>query len=153
MRLGESPKFPATLMICDRHEARAVWEEAAPFLGAACERGIGDLTEKDLADLCFDGAATLLIFTGPYADIVGAGVTQLLRHPDGRMVLKLLAFGADNFEMTRHCLATVEADGKSKGAQAVQFHGRPGWKRVCGPMGYDVKQVIMEKVLPGGNRG
>jgi hypothetical protein len=153
MRLGPEPKDRATLQICDRHEARALWNEAERFLQDSIGHGIGDLDEDDLRRFCFDGAATLLIFTGPYADIVGAGVTQLLRHPDGRMVLKLLAFGADNFEMTRHCLAIVEADGKSKGAQAVQFHGRPGWKRVCGPMGYDVKQVIMEKVLPGGNRG
>jgi len=147
MRLGEEPKVRATLMICDRHEARAVWAEAAPFLRASCERGIGDLTEKDLQELCLDGSAALLIFTGPYADLVGAGVTQLLRHPDGRMVMKILAFGAADFEATRHCLAQVEADAKSKGAQAVQFHGRPGWKRVCGPMGYDVKQVIMERAL------
>jgi len=147
MRLGEEPDFKAIVQICDRYEARAVWEEAAPFIDASCDRGIGDLTEKDLADLCFDGGAALLIFTGRWADLVGAAVTQLLKHPDGRMVLKILAFGASDFEATRHCLATVEADAKSKGAQAVQFHGRPGWKRVCGPMGYDVKQVIMEKAL------
>ena len=147
MRLGEDPKNRATVQICDRIEAAAVWDEVAPFLRASCGRGIGDLTEKDLADLCFDGSAALLIFTGPQADLVGAGVTQLLRHPDGRMVMKILAFGATEFEMTRHCLAQVEADAKSKGAQAVQFHGRPGWKRVCGPMGYDVKQVIMERAL------
>lgn len=147
MRLGDDPDFQAVVQICDRYEARAVWEEVAPFLDAACNRGIGDLVESDLQDLCFGGGAALLIFTGRHADLVGAAVTQLLKHPDGRVILKILAFGATEFEATRHCLAQVEADAKSKGAQAVQFHGRLGWQKVCGPMGYEVKQVIMEKAL------
>jgi hypothetical protein len=70
-----------------------------------------------------------------------------LRHPDGRLVMKIIGFGARPYEATRACLAQVEADAKNKGAQAVLFHGRPGWLKVCGPMGYDFKQVIMEKVL------
>jgi hypothetical protein len=147
VRLGKEPGFQATVIICDRQEARAVWEEAVPFLQGSVDRGVGDLTCDDLQDLCFDGAAALLTFIGPWAEMVGAAVTQLLRHPDGRMVLKILAFGANPYEATRHCLAQVEADAKNKGAQAVLFHGRPGWLKVCGPMGYHFKQVIMEKVL------
>jgi hypothetical protein len=147
MRLGKEADFQATVIQCDRVEARAVWEEAAPFLNASVERGIGDLTENDLRDLCFDGKAALLTFIGPYADMVGAAVTQLLKHPDGRMVLSVVAYGALDFEATRHCLAIVEADAKKKGAQAVQFYGRRGWLRVCGPMGYACKHVIMEKIL------
>jgi hypothetical protein len=147
MRLGEEPPYRATVILCDRYEARAVWEEAAPFLQASVERGIGDLTEQDLQDMCFSGDAALLTFIGPWADMVGAAVTQLLKHRDGRMILKILGFGASRFEATRHCLAIVEADAKNKGAQALIFHGRPGWQRVCGPMGYETKQVIMEKLL------
>lgn len=147
MRLGGEPRFRATVIKCDRQEARAVWDEVRPFLKASMDRGIGDLTEQDLADLCFSGDAALLTFTDPYADLVGAAVTQLLRHQDGRTVLKILGYGGTGFETMRHCLAQVEADAKNMGAQAVQFHGRLGWQRVCGPMGYEVKQVIMERVL------
>jgi hypothetical protein len=147
MRLGGEPGFQATVIICYRQEAEAVWNEALPFLEASISRGIGDLAENDLRELCFSGGATLLTFLDPRGDMVGAGVTQLLRHPDGRMVLKILAFGAKPYEATRSCLAQVEADAKNKGAQAVLFHGRPGWLKVCGPMGYEFKQVIMEKVL------
>jgi hypothetical protein len=147
MRLGDEPRFRATVIKCDRYEARAVWDDVRHYLKASTDRGIGDLTEGDLADLCLSGDASLLVFTDPYADVVGAAVTQLLAHPDGRKVLKILGYGGTGFETMRHCLAQVEADAKSMGAQAVQFHGRPGWKRVCGPMGYEVKQVIMERVL------
>jgi hypothetical protein len=147
MKLGKSPEFRATVMICDRYEARAVWGDAEGFLREAINQGIGDLSDQDLKDLCFGGGAALLIFTGPYADLVGAAVTQLLKHPDGRVILKILAYGGTGFETMRHCLALVEADAKSRGAQAVQFHGRPGWQRVCAPMGYEFKQVIMEKAL------
>jgi hypothetical protein len=147
MRLGDNPDYKATVIRCDRHEARANWQEAERFLEGSVQRGIGDLTLDELKEGCFDGKATLLTFIAPTGDMVGAAVTQLLKHPDGRVVLKVLGFGADVFETTRHCLAIVEADAKDRGAQALQFHGRPGWQRVCGPMGYDFKQVIMEKVL------
>jgi hypothetical protein len=147
MRLGGEPHFKAVVSICDRHEARAVWEEASPFLDDSINHGIGDLSLNDLRDLCFEGGAFLLIFTDPYADLVGAAATQLLKHPDQRKILKILAYGGRGFETMRHCLALVEAHAKNMGALAVQFHGRPGWQRVCGPMGYDFKQVIMEKVL------
>jgi hypothetical protein len=147
MKLGKEPDFRATVIICDRQEARAVWEEAAPFLDKAVGRGIGDLTGKDVQNLCFSGDATLLTFTAPNGDMVGAAVTQLLRHADGRMVLSIVAYGSADFEVTRHCLAQVEADAKNMGAQAVQFYGRKGWIKVCGPMGYDCKHVIMEKIL------
>jgi len=147
MRLGEESDFKAIVQICDRYEARAVWEEAVPFLQAALDRGIGDLTLEDLQDACYRGAAALLIFTGRYAEVVGAAVTQLLKHPDERTILQILAYGGVGFETMRHCLAQVEEDAKKKGAQAVMFHGRPGWSRVCAPMGYEVKQVIMEKAL------
>lgn len=147
MRLGKEPEFKATVIECDRQEARANWDEAAPFLKASVERGIGDLTEEDLQTLCFNGAAALLTFIDPKGDMVGAAVTQLLKHADGRMILNIVAYGAADFEATRHCLGIVEADAKKKGAQAVQFYGRKGWVKICGPMGYDLKQVIMEKVL------
>lgn len=147
MRLGKEPDFQATVIKCDRHEARAVWDEAAPFLQRSLDRGIGDLTIEELQDGCYGGAAALLIFTDRYADMVGAAVTQLLKHPDGRVILKILAYGGVEFETMRHCLAIVEDDAKHRGAQAVLFHGRQGWQRVCGPMGYEVKQVIMEKAL------
>lgn len=147
MRLGKEPGFKATVIQCDRHEARTNWDEAAPFLDKAAGRGIGDLTEKDLQNLCFSGDAALLTFIDSKGDMVGAAVTQLLRHSDGRMVLSIVAYGANDFEATRHCLAIVEADARKMGAQAVQFYGRKGWIKVCGPMGYDCKHVIMEKVL------
>jgi hypothetical protein len=147
MRLGGDPDFQAIVQICDRYEAIALWEEAAPFLQASVDRGIGDLTLEDLRDGVSRGAAALLIFTGRYADVVGAAVTELLKHPDQRKVLKILAYGGVAFETMRHCLAQVEEDAKKKGAQAVLFHGRPGWQKVCGPMGYEVKQIIMEKAL------
>jgi hypothetical protein len=147
MKLGEEPGYRATVIKCNRYEARSVWGEAAPFLEKSVSRGIGDLTEQDLRDLCFDGGAALLTFIDPKGDMVGAAVTQLLRHPDGRVVLEIMAYGAADFEATRHCLAQVEADAKDRGAQAVLFHGRRGWLKVCGPMGYEFKQVIMEKVL------
>jgi hypothetical protein len=147
MRLGKEPEFKATIIECDRHEARANWDEAQRFLEESVERGIGDLTTKDLQTLCFNGAAALLTFVDPKGDMVGSAVTQLLRHSDGRMVLSIVAYGADDFEATCHCLAQVEADAKKRGAQAVQFYGRKGWVRVCIPMGYDCKHVIMEKVL------
>lgn len=147
MKLGADPGFKAIVIECDRHEARANWQEAERFLEGSVERGIGDLTLEELQQGCFKGDATLLTFVDPKGDMVGAAVTQLLRHPDGRMVLKILAFGADVFEETRHCLAEVEADAKTRGAQALIFHGRPGWQRVVGPMGYELKQVIMERIL------
>jgi hypothetical protein len=147
MRLGNEPDFQAIVQICDRYEARAVWDDAAPFLQASLNRGIGDLTLEDLKEFCFGGDAALLIFTNPHADLVGAAVTQLLKHPDQRVILKILAYGGERFETMRHCLAQVEDSAKKMGAQAVIFHGRPGWQRVCGPMGYKFKQVIMEKAL------
>jgi hypothetical protein len=147
MRVGNEPDFQAIVQFCDQHEARAVWEHAVPFLQASLDRGIGDLTLEDLKDGCTSGKARLLIFTDRYADVVGAAVTQLLKHPDQRVILQILAYGGDGFETMRHCLAQVEEDAKKKGAQAVLFHGRPGWQRVCAEMGYKFKQVIMEKVL------
>ena len=50
MRLGDEPRFRATVIKCDRYEARAVWDDVRHYLKASTDRGIGDLTEGDLAD-------------------------------------------------------------------------------------------------------
>jgi hypothetical protein len=147
MRLGAEPGYRATVIHCTRLEVPAVWDEAAPFLEASLSRGIGDLSMQDLQNLCLSGGATLLTFIDPRGDMVGAAVTQLLRNPDGRMILRIIAFGTRNFEATRPCLVNVEEDAKTRGAQAAHFFGRPGWLKVCGAMGYQLKQVVMERVL------
>jgi len=41
----------------------------------------------------------------------------------------------------------VEKSARMAGAQAMHFNGRPGWVKLCEPMGYKVMQVIMEKPL------
>ena len=134
-------------MQIDRYDVPSVWPEAEPFLREALDRGIGDYSIEDLHSALLVGEAALLAFLDETGDMIGAGVTQMLTHPDGRSICKILAFGAKDFERVHHAIDQVAYGAKLRGAQAIVFHGRPGWERMLKGDGFTVSQVIMERLL------
>lgn len=123
------------------------WRDAEPYIRRALSRSMGELTTGDLLNICRSGHGALLLFVDEGFEALGAAVTQVLNHPDGRCILRILAYGADNWAATAPCLKMVEDAARERGAQAVHFNGRLGWLKRCVPMGYKPVQVIMEKAL------
>jgi hypothetical protein len=142
------PDYIADVFLVDRDVIPTVWPEVEPHLSRAMSHSLGELSLEDLREIVDNGAGALLAFIDTHTgEIIGGAVTQILNHQDGRRVCRILAYGADDWNATAHCLEDVENSARSVGAQAMHFNGRPGWVKLCEPMGYKPMQVIMEKAL------
>jgi hypothetical protein len=143
----DDPAYLADVVIIPQGMVGKAWPEIEPYISRALSHSLGELSLEDLRGICQSGIGGLLAFLTPDGTIVGGAVTQILDHPDGRRVCRILAYGADDWNATKHCLSQVEAAASNAGAQAMHFNGRPGWVKLCEPMGYKPMQVIMEKAL------
>jgi hypothetical protein len=143
----DEPGYRADVVIIPHGAVSKAWPEIEPYISRALSHSLGELSLADLQEICENGLGALLAFLTPNGTLVGGAVTQILDHPDGRRVCRILAYGADDWNATKHCLSQVEVAAARAGAQAMHFNGRPGWVKLCEPMGYKPMQVIMEKPL------
>lgn len=141
------PDYKANVILIIGDGIPPVWEYVEPFLSRAMSHSLGEFSLADLREICESSEGSLLVFIDPDGTVVGGAVIQLLDHQDGRRVCRILAYGADDWNATAHCLEDVENGARLAGAQAMHFNGRPGWVKLCEPMGYKPMQVIMEKPL------
>lgn len=143
----EEPEYRANALLVDPQIVDTIWCEAARYLDSALTHSVGDLTLDDLHEICTKRLGALLVFVDEEMSVTGAAVTQILDNKDGRRICRILAYGADDWNATKHCLEQVEEGARLAGVQAMHFNGRFGWIKLCEPMGYKVTQVIMEKTL------
>src|SRR4051812_46435264 len=94
------------------------WWEARPYISRALARSMGELTPEDLFEMCRGGQGALLVFVDEHDTVMGAAVTQMLNHWDGRRICRILAYGANSWLETAHCLADVENAARERGAKA-----------------------------------
>ena len=143
----EASPYKANVFLVVADGIEAMWPHVEPHISRALSHSLGELSLQDLREIVDTGAGALLAFISPTGECVGGAITQILNHQDGRRVCRILAYGADDWNATRDCLEEVEKSARMAGAQAMHFNGRPGWVKLCEPMGYKVMQVIMEKPL------
>jgi hypothetical protein len=147
VRLPDQPGVKAEIVVASPETVDQIWLDAVPYIERALSRSLGELTTQDLFQICKSGHGALLIFVDEQWEIIGAAVTQVLNHPDGRSILRILAYGADDWAATAHCLKMVEDAARQRGVHAIHFNGRMGWLKRCAPMGYKPVQIVMEKAL------
>jgi hypothetical protein len=117
------------LQAIDHTDLAAAWRIAEPWLARACARPGCDLSAPELLDLCATGRALLVgIFDGP--DLVAAGVSQVRQHADGRLTCWVLSLGGRAAGSWAAVIAQIEAGAAARGCEAVEFVGRPGWRRL-----------------------
>lgn len=119
--------MPAILI--RQSDVPATWPYCAPQIARALEHSAGEYTLEDVARFVRDAEWQLWALTRPDGIFGGAATTQLVRYPSTQHVIVTALGGELDREMMRDAWNAVIGFARETGSSAVQFIGRPGWRR------------------------
>lgn len=99
----------------------AIWPHVVDMVQAALERGSGEYRVEHLWQGLVEGSAQL------WTDGKSIAVTMPVDYPATRLLYVLVASG--DLSGVETMWPQVEAFAREQGCSAVQFFGRPGWRR------------------------
>lgn len=81
-------------------------------------------------------------------EVCGCMITELVAFPKATMLRILLSAGDQNALVNgMQFLPMIETWAKKQGATIIDVYGRPGWKRVLAPHGYESQAVVVRKSI------
>ena len=137
--------------ILDRVKPEAIddlWPHLEPYFRRAYEVLLTDLTPDEIRAGAKTGRRQIWTVTerGRASPLLTAFCTAM-RVADGRKWLVFEALAGEDMEAWLPLLSEFEGYAKEAGASVSHIQGRRGWERVLRPYGYELKSVILEKVL------
>lgn len=123
-----------------------IYDDVLPIMQRADAYGRGHITAETILIECMAKGMQLWV-VGPTPDnLKGAVVTQIIDYPEKRACRYVLVAGWDSHQWL-DLSSVIEVWAKERGAEMMEFVGRPGWLRTVKKLGWSSTMRLYEKDL------
>lgn len=118
-----------------------IWNQVVPYLEKALQFSDEKFKIDDILRGCMKQDMMLWVV---YNDdkLSGCFVTELFDYPQDRR-LNILLLSGDGFDDIVEHLEKFKEWASANGANAIEMYGRPGWKKVLEPHGFERTHTVM----------
>lgn len=111
-------------------EVPEAWPHVAPLLQRALDQTYGEYDLDDIFALVLEEAQQLHVIGDLQHGIVAAATTEIVQYPQRRAV-RIHLLGGELLNGWRAAFDRyMEQGARERGADQIEFIGRPGWERV-----------------------
>ena len=129
-----------TLLFVPPEEVPSIWPKIEPYIQAANNYGGGKISNVDWLVRVLTGMSEL--FVSP--DLRSAAIGEVQVFPRRRVygIILLGGEGSHNWDMYQ---AAFESAMRQRQCDCLEVFGRPGWKNILKPLGYEVAHWVWRK--------
>jgi hypothetical protein len=110
----------------------AIWEEAAPILQQALDRGNGEIWPEDIYERLLDARMQMVaVFEGE--TMIGVVVTQVIQYPRKMAVRVEYLAGSHMPEWLDNLVQILDTRAEDLGVDWIEMRGRKGWAKYLAP--------------------
>jgi len=131
-------------------EIDRVWPLVKDKVQAALDRNHNFRDNQHVKENCKKGIEQLWVIVDNKDNIHGVCITQIVQHPNYNIGTVRMATGHDLplwYDQVKHFEKWAH---DNYGCKKIEIYGRPGWKKILKPLGYEFTHVQMDKFI-GGN--
>jgi hypothetical protein len=138
------------LVLFKPEEIDKIWPLVKDKVQAALNRNHNFRDHTDVKENCKNGVEQLWVIVDKKDNVHGVCITQIMQQPNYNVGLVRIATGHD-LPLWVDKIKEFENWAENKfSCKKIEIYGRPGWKKMLTPLGYEFSHVQMDKFL-GGN--
>ena len=138
------------LVLFKPEEIDRIWPLVKDKVQAALDRNHNFRDHTDVKENCKNGTEQLWVIVDKKDNVHGVCISQIMQQPNYNIGLVRIATGHD-LPLWVDKIKEFENWAESKfSCKKIEIYGRPGWKKMLTPLGYEFSHVQMDKFL-GGN--
>jgi hypothetical protein len=138
------------LVLFKPEEIDKIWPLVKDKVQAALNRNHNFRDHTDVKENCKNGVEQLWVIADKKDNVHGVCITQIMQQPNYNIGLVRIATGHD-LPLWVDKIKEFENWAENKfSCKKIEIYGRPGWKKMLTPLGYEFSHVQMDKFL-GGN--
>jgi hypothetical protein len=132
-------------------EIDKVWPLVKDKIQAALDRNRNFRNHTHVKENCKKGIEQLWVITDKKDDIHGVCVSQIMEQANYNIGLVRIATGHDLPLWVDKIKEFEDWASKHFDCKKIEVYGRPGWKKMLAPLGYEFSHVQMDKFIGGLN--
>jgi len=138
------------LVLFKPEEIDKIWPLVKDKVQAALDRNHNFRDHTDVKENCKNGVEQLWVIADKKDNVHGVCITQIIQQPNYNVGLVRIATGHDLPLWVDKINEFENWAEKKFYCKKIEIYGRPGWKKMLTPLGYEFSHVQMDKFL-GGN--
>jgi len=138
------------LVLFKPEEIDKIWPLVKDKVQAALDRNHNFRDHTDVKENCKNGVEQLWVIADKKDNVHGVCITQIMQQPNYNVGLVRIATGHDLPLWVDKINEFENWAEKKFSCKKIEIYGRPGWKKMLTPLGYEFSHVQMDKFL-GGN--
>ena len=138
------------LVLFKPEEIDKIWPLVKDKVQAALNRNHNFRDHTDVKENCKNGVEQLWVIADKKDNVHGVCITQIMQQPNYNVGLVRIATGHDLPLWVDKINEFENWAEKKFNCKKIEIYGRPGWKKMLTPLGYEFSHVQMDKFL-GGN--
>jgi hypothetical protein len=138
------------LVLFKPEEIDKIWPLVKDKVQAALDRNHNFRDHTDVKENCKNGVEQLWVIADKKDNVHGVCITQIMQQPNYNVGLVRIATGHDLPLWVDKINEFENWAEKKFNCKKIEIYGRPGWKKMLTPLGYEFSHVQMDKFL-GGN--
>ena len=128
-------------------EIEKIWPLVKDKIQSALDRNHNFRDHKDVKKSCKEGTEQLWVIVDNKDNVYGVCITQIMKHPNYNVGLVRIATG-ENLPLWVDKIKEFETWALQHfNCKKIEIYGRPGWKKMLTPLGYDFSHVQMDKFI------
>ena len=138
------------LVLFKPEEIDKIWPLVKDKVQAALDRNHNFRDHTDVKENCKNGVEQLWVIADKKDNVHGVCITQIMQQPNYNVGLVRIATGHDLPLWVDKIKDFEQWAFHNCNCKKIEIYGRPGWKKMLTPLGYEFSHVQMDKFL-GGN--
>jgi hypothetical protein len=138
------------LVLFKPEEIDRIWPLVKDKVQAALDRNHNFRDHTDVKENCKNGTEQLWVIADKKDNVHGVCISQIMQQPNYNIGLVRIATGHDLPLWVDKIKEFENWALNNFGCKKIEIYGRPGWKKMLTPLGYEYSHVQMDKFL-GGN--
>ena len=138
------------LVLFKPEEIDRIWPLVKDKVQAALDRNHNFRDHTDVKENCKNGTEQLWVIADKKDNVHGVCISQIMQQPNYNIGLVRIATGHDLPLWVDKINEFENWAEKKFSCKKIEIYGRPGWKKMLTPLGYEFSHVQMDKFL-GGN--
>ena len=122
------------------------WDDLEPHISAGLEYANGELESDDIYRQIKNNQVVPVVVMEK-GKILAVVTLEVVKKPKKKILAIVTAGGRDMDLWLDAILDTAEILAEEQGCEAIYVAGRPGWKRLLEPKGYDLSYTVLTRTL------
>jgi len=135
------------LVLFKPEEIDKIWPLVKDKVQAALDRNHNFRDHTDVKENCKNGVEQLWVIADKKDNVHGVCITQIMQQPNYNVGLVRIATGHDLPLWVDKINEFENWAEKKFSCKKIEIYGRPGWKKMLTPLGYEFSHVQMDKFL------